>query len=212
MTDSEPLAERLVQAALEELRSHPAERVSLRRVAQSLAVSHQAPYVHFGEKRRFLAAVAGAGLHRAALAAAAAVAAAGDDPRERLHALADAYVAFIRDDPHVHDLAYGPLVAKADHPRLQEAAIASWSVLHDTIAACQPAGVDEAEVLRRCAATWGTVYGIARLAAMGQIPASVPADAHDLIHEAVDTLFDGWQAESAPNVRRRRGAASARGS
>jgi AcrR family transcriptional regulator len=212
MVDSEPLAERLVQAALEELRSQPAERVSLRRVAQRLDVSHQAPYVHFGEKRRFLAAVAGAGLHRAALRAAAAVAAAGDDPRERLHALAKAYIAFIHDDPHVHDLAYGSLVAKSDHPRLQQAAIASWNVLHDTVEACQPPGVDETEVLRRCAATWGTVYGIARLAAMDQIPPSVPADVEDLIHEAVDTLYDGWQAESTPNSRRRGSASGARGS
>jgi hypothetical protein len=30
-------------------------------VAQTVGVSHQAPYVHFGNKRRFLAAVAGMG-------------------------------------------------------------------------------------------------------------------------------------------------------
>jgi hypothetical protein len=48
------------------------ERLSLRRVAKTVGVSHQAPYVHFGDKRRFLAAVAGMGLQEAADEAAIA--------------------------------------------------------------------------------------------------------------------------------------------
>jgi hypothetical protein len=108
----------------------------------------------------------------------------------------EAYIAFIREQPHVHDLAYGPLVAKRDHPRLQGAAIAYWDLLHDTVAACQPADIGEPELLRRCAATWGTVYGIARLAALDQIPTSVPGDIDGLLHEALETLRLGWQASS----------------
>lgn len=198
VAEEEALDERLVGVALDMLRTEPAEQLSLRRVAQHVGVSHQAPYVHFGDKRTFLAAVAGAGLHQAAADAAALLLAAGEDPRRRLHALVDAYDGFIRDHPHVHDLAYGPLVAKADHPRLQDAAIAYWNLLHDTIAACQPAGIGEGEVLRRCAATWGTVYGMARLAALRQIPASVPDEQRDLLHEAVNMLYDGWQADRPP--------------
>jgi hypothetical protein len=82
----------------------------------------------------------GAGLQAAADRARATVAAAEPDQLARLHALADAYLAFIRDHPHVHDLAYGPAVAKSDHPLLQHAAIAYWDLLHDTVASCQPAG------------------------------------------------------------------------
>jgi AcrR family transcriptional regulator len=197
--DRAGLEERLITVALDLLRTEPAERLSLRRIAQQLTVSHQAPYVHFGDKRTFLAAVAGAGLQAAAEQAAAAVAAADRDPRSRLHALVDAYVAFIRNHPHVHDLAYGPLVAKADHPRLQQAAISYWDLLNATVAACQPAGTAQSEILRRCAAAWGTVYGIARLATLGQIPRSVPGDQRDLLHEAVDTLYHGWQADVRPS-------------
>jgi Tetracyclin repressor-like, C-terminal domain len=138
--------------------------------------------------------VAGAGLRQAAAAAAAELAAAGNDPLRRLHALVDAYVGFICDQPHLHDLAYGPLVAKADHPGLQAAAIAYLSLLHDTVAACQPPGTGEAEVLRRSAAAWGIVYGLARLATLSQIPASVPGDLRELLHGAVDTMYEGWQA------------------
>lgn len=194
--DGAGLEGRLVTVALELLRTEPAERLSLRRVAQHLGVSHQAPYVHFGDKRTFLAAVAGAGLQAAADQAAEAVAAAGADPRARLHALVDAYVGFIRDHPHVHDLAYGPLVSKADHPRLQQAAITYWDLLQAAVTAGQPPGTGEDEILRRCAAAWGTVYGIARLAALDQIPRSVPGDQRVLIHEAVNTLYDGWQTDA----------------
>lgn len=188
------LDERLVETALLMLTDQPAEHLSLRRVAEELGVSHQAPYVHFGNKRTFLAAVAGAGLQSAADQAVAALAVSGDDPVRRLHVLMAVYISFIRERPHVHDLAYGPLVNKPDHPRLQRAAIAYWNLLHDTVAACQPAGIPEPELLRRCAAAWGTVYGIARLGALGQIPRSVPGDIDSLLHEALDTLRLGWQA------------------
>lgn len=187
------LEERLLETALTSLRQQSPGRLSLRSIAQQLGVSHQAPYVHFRDKRSFLAAVAGVGLQRAADRAAAAVAAVGDDPARQLHALVDAYVEFIRDEPHVHDLAYGPLVAKADHPRLQQAAIAYWNLMHDIVAACQPPGTTEQQVLRRCVMGWGTVQGIARLAAHRQIPASVPGDIDGLLHEAVETLLHDWQ-------------------
>ncbi|HEX3199093.1 MAG TPA: TetR/AcrR family transcriptional regulator [Propionibacteriaceae bacterium] len=195
------LDELLVRTALDLLSDGPAEGISMRQVAQQLGVSHQAPYVHFGSKRRFLAAVAGAGLQQAAAKADAALAAAGDDPAERFHALIDAYISFMRERPHLHDLANGSLVAKADHPLLQRAAIDYWNLLHDTVAACQPDGTSEAETLRRCAAAWGTVYGIARLATLGQIPTSVPGDQHRLLHDAAETLYRGWQINDPAQTR-----------
>ena len=192
---TDPLDKRFVCAALEALTHTPAETLSLRRIAQDLGVSHQAPYVHFGSRRRFLAAVAGAGLQQAVEEAAAAVAAAGEDPVNRLRALARAYLAFIHTRPHVHDLAYGPSVAKRDHPTLQRAAAAYWAQLHNTVAACQPPDVGEDEVLRRSAAVWGAVYGIARLATFQQIPESVGANVDALVRNALDALVTGWQTQ-----------------
>lgn len=183
-------------ARLELLDDRPAQQLSLRDVADRLGVSHQAPYVHFATKRVFFAAVAGAGLERAARQAAASVDDAGDDPVARLHGLVAAYLAFARERSHVHDRAFGPLVAKADHPRLQLAAIDYWELLRRTVQACQPLGVTEQELLRRCVAVWGTVQGITRLDGYGQIPVSVPGEIDDLLHEAVDALLLGWGAAS----------------
>jgi len=190
----ESLGMRLVEESLALLRTAPVDQLSLRRVAEQVGVSHQAPYVHFGSKRRFLAAVAGVGLDRAAGAAEARVEAAGRVPIERLRALAEGYTEWVAAEPHVHDLDLALRIDKSEHPWLQAAAIRYWNLLHDTVEACQPPGVSEADVLRRCTVVWGTVYGISRLASLGQVPAAVPGDAGEHIRLALDALYAGWHA------------------
>ena len=185
---------RLVEVALHHLREAPVEQLSLRRVAQDVGVSHQAPYVHFGSKRGFLAAVAGVGSDRAAAAAEQRVAAAGNDPFDRLVALAQAYLDWVEHDPHVHDLDHVLHIDKSEHPWLQAAAIRYWNLLSDTVEACQPPDVGHPDVLRRCTIAWGVVYGIARLAALDQVPASVPGDAREHIRMALAALYAGWQS------------------
>lgn len=190
----ESLGMRLVEATLQMLRDAPVNELSLRRVAEQVGVSHQAPYVHFGSKRRFLAAVAGVGLDRAAAAAEQRVAAAGESPIARLQALGVAYTEWVALEPHVHDLDLALGITKNEHPWLQAAAIRYWNLLHDTVEACQPPGVSEPDVLRRCTIAWGVVYGISRLAALNQVPASVPGDANEHIGLALDALYAGWHA------------------
>lgn len=190
--DATSLQMRLVEVTLEMLRTAPVDQLSLRRVADQVGVSHQAPYVHFGSKRRFLAAVAGVGFDRAAAAAEAEVAAAGESPIARLRALARAYTEWAAREPHVHDLDLALRIDKSEHPWLQAAAIRYWNLLHDTVAACQPPGVSEADVLRRSTIAWGVVYGISRLAALDQVPAAVPGDANEHIGLALDALHSGW--------------------
>lgn len=188
------LGMRLVEATLHMLRAAPVDQLSLRRVAEEVGVSHQAPYVHFGSKRRFLAAVAGVGLDRAAGAAEMVVAAAGESPIARLQALGVAYTEWVALEPHLHDLDLALHIHKSEHPWLQAAAIRYWNLLHDTVQSCQPPGVSEADVLRRCTIAWGVVYGISRLAALDQVPASVPGDANEHIGLALDALYAGWHA------------------
>ena len=190
----ESLRMRLVETALEMLRTAPVDQLSLRRVAEHVGVSHQAPYVHFGSKRRFLAAVAGVGLDRAAAVAEAEVAAAGESPIARLRALARAYTEWVAHEPQVHDLDLALHIDKSEHPWLQAAAIRYWNLLHDTVEACQPPGVSEPDLLRRCAIAWGVVYGISRLAALDQVPAAVPGNASEHIGLALDALHAGWHA------------------
>jgi len=48
-------------------------------------------------------------------------------------------------------------------------------------------------VLRRSATALSTVYGIARLSTLHQLPASVPTDIDAIIRTALDALITGWQ-------------------
>jgi AcrR family transcriptional regulator len=187
---------RLVEATLAQLRLAPVEQLSLRRVAEQVGVSHQAPYIRFESKRRFLAAVAGIGLDRAATQAENRMVEAGPAPLDRLLALAEAYTDWVEHDPHVHDLDHVLRIDKSEHPWLQAAAIRYWTLLHDAVEACQPPGVSEDDVLRRCTIAWGVVYGVSRLAALDQVPASVPGDAREHIRLALGALYAGWQANS----------------
>lgn len=68
-----------------------------------------------------------------------------------------------------------------------------------TIATNQPPSVSDAEVLRRCATAWGTVYGIARLHAAHKIPSVVDAGRARLVHDAVDLLRNGWHTDAPRN-------------
>lgn len=120
--------------------------------------------------------------------------AAGDPPITKLRALGEAYADWVEHDPHVHDLDHVLRIDKSEHPWLQAPAIRYWNLLHDTVEACQPAGVSEGDVLRRCTIAWGVVYGISRLAALDQVPAAVPGDAREHIGSALDALYAGWHA------------------
>jgi AcrR family transcriptional regulator len=181
-----------VHAALLRLDAVAAERLSMRKLAAEIGVSHQAPYTHFRNRTHFLAAVAGTGLAAVAAEAREAVERAGDDPFERMLALADHYVSFIERRPHLFDLAYGPSIQMADHRALQAAASAYWTLLRECVGACQPVGVAEDEIQNRCEIAASTVYGIARMGAHHKIPQVVRASPRELVAAALQMLHASW--------------------
>lgn len=186
------LEAKLVLAALERLEAVSAEQLSMRKLAAAIGVSHQAPYTHFRNRRRFLAAVAGTGLASVAAEAREAVERAGADPFERMLALADHYVSFIQRRPHLFDLAYGPSIQMRDHRVLQAAAIAYWALLRECVGGCQPLGIVEDEIQNRCEIAASTVYGIARMGAHHKIPRGVPASPRELVAAALRMLHASW--------------------
>ena len=192
------LEAQLVDLALTRLATVPAERLSMRKLAAEIGVSHQAPYTHFRSRTRFLAAVAGTGLAAVASGAREAVGRAGTDPLERMLALADNYVTFIERQPHLFDLAYGPSIQMRDHRALQTAAIAYWTLLRDVVGACQPGNVSDDEIQNRCEIAASTVYGIARMGAHQKIPRIVGASPRELVAAALKTMNAGWNLPDEP--------------
>lgn len=192
------LEAQLVDLALTRLATVPAERLSMRKLAAEIGVSHQAPYTHFRSRTRFLAAVAGTGLAAVAAGAREAVGRAGTDPLERMLALADNYVTFIERQPHLFDLAYGPSIQMRDHRALQTAAIAYWTLLREVVGACQPGNVSDDEIQNRCEIAASTVYGIARMGAHQKIPRIVRASPRELVAAALRTMNAGWNLPDEP--------------
>lgn len=73
---------------------------SLRKLAATLEVSHNAPYRHFASREELILAIVkedAARFHEALAAGVAGI----DDPEERLYRLGEAYVFFFLDNPEV---------------------------------------------------------------------------------------------------------------
>ena len=88
---------RLVEAAVNALRTQPLESVSLRKLAQSIGVSHNAPYMHFADKEALWVAVSDHGFELLSAKVEAAIS-RNAHWKERLMAGCEAYVRFAMEN------------------------------------------------------------------------------------------------------------------
>jgi AcrR family transcriptional regulator len=106
----------IVGAALEVLSESQSTEFSLRELARRAGVSHNAPYKHFADKRELLAAVSAVGFELLAKRMAEATKDL-DSPRERLAAMARAYVCGGVSNPALYRLMFGGYLAGQDDGR-----------------------------------------------------------------------------------------------
>ena len=122
------LAEAMVEQALNAVREHGADHVSLRAIAQALDVSPSAAYNHFSDKDAVLVAVGRCGLaaldERMARVLAAHPGDSDEAARARFAGLGRAYVAFAVEEPNLFRLVFGPICAEAD---MGPVPTSSWS-------------------------------------------------------------------------------------
>jgi AcrR family transcriptional regulator len=188
----EALRRRLVAAALRTIEREGIEATSLRTVAANARVSRQAPYLCFPDKRAMWAAAAAAVLRRERRLWTRALGGASSKPLDRLIAIARAHARFAERHPQLHALAWGPYVAKADLPELQQEAIESFAVLRSTVGACLGEGAS-IERQRECSVVaWAAVKGLVDLWTNRQIPASIERSVDELVAEAMNALVSGW--------------------
>jgi AcrR family transcriptional regulator len=106
----------IVRAALDVLSESQSTEFSLRELARRAGVSHNAPYKHFADKRELLAAVSAVGFELLAKQMTDAMNEL-DSPRERLAAIARAYVCGGVDNPALYRLMFGGYLAGQDNGR-----------------------------------------------------------------------------------------------
>ncbi|NKJ73366.1 TetR family transcriptional regulator [Rhizobium leguminosarum bv. viciae] len=106
----------IVDAALDVLSESQTTEFSLRELARRAGVSHNAPYKHFADKRELLGAVSAVGFELLAKRMAEATKEL-DSPRERLTAMARAYVCGGVNNPALYRLMFGGYLAGQDERR-----------------------------------------------------------------------------------------------
>jgi AcrR family transcriptional regulator len=156
------------------------QALTLRAAARAAGVSHAAPTNHFGDLTGLLSELAAEGYTRFGAALAAAMEAAGDDPKARMRAMGRAYVAFARAHPGLFVLMFRSERLDAARPALRDAIEAARRALRDAAAARAPAWpVPRTRAVAQAAALWSLVHGFAVLLLDGRLDGmvgSLPAE------------------------------------
>ncbi|KAB2976805.1 TetR/AcrR family transcriptional regulator [Streptomyces sp. SS1-1] len=175
--------ERLIVATARELAEEQGwDAVTTRRLAERIEYSQPVLYSHFRGKREIIGAVAREGAAEMAVAVRAAVSTA-DGPRERVAALARAYLDFAEHNPAVYDALFdldGALAfAQEDTPgELKDA----FAALLETLGEVAGDGVHPALFTETF---WASLHGLATLTRARRLP---PEDTERRIELLVDRL------------------------
>ncbi|MFE7328557.1 TetR/AcrR family transcriptional regulator [Streptomyces sp. NPDC057565] len=175
--------ERLIVATARELAEQQGwDAVTTRRLAERIEYSQPVLYSHFRGKREIIGAVALEGAAEMA-AAVRAAASAANSPRERVAALARAYLDFAERNPAVYDALFqldgGLAYAQEDTPEPLKDAFAA---LMESLGEVAGDGVDPGlftEVF------WASLHGLATLTRAGRL---LPKDAEQRVELLVDRL------------------------
>ena len=107
------LKQALLDKALDHLRLHGPDKISLRALARDVGVSQTAPYRHFADKTALLAALAAEGFRRLYKVSHSDTA-ADDSAAEALQKSGKAYIYFALDNPELYRLMFGPMLSPDD--------------------------------------------------------------------------------------------------
>ena len=158
------------------------DAVTTRRLAERIEYSQPVLYSHFRGKREIIGAVALQGATEMAVAVRAA-AAAVDGPRERVAALAHAYLGFAARNPAVYDAIFqldgGLPYAQEDTPEPLKDAFAALLECLGEVAGDGVAPGLFTEVF------WASLHGVATLTRSGRLP---PEDTESRVELLVDRL------------------------
>ena len=175
--------ERLIVATARELAEQQGwDAVTTRRLAERIEYSQPVLYSHFRGKREIIGAVALEGAAELA-AAVRAEASRANSPRERVAALARAYLDFAEHNPAVYDALFqldgGLAYAQEDTPEPLKDAFAA---LLECLAEVAGDGVHPGMFTE---VFWAALHGLATLTRTGRL---LPEDAEPRVELLVDRL------------------------
>jgi len=161
----------LLQVAEDLLNREGVAALSLRQVAKSAGVSHSAPYRHFANKAKLLAALAQAGFERLEAAITKAASDNPDDPARQLLEAGIAYITLAVSHRETAQLMFGGMVdVNGSVPELKDAVDKAFQALTDIVATGQRAGLyRDADTKVLAIAAWSIAHGLAMLITGGHL-------------------------------------------
>ncbi|MFI6980937.1 TetR/AcrR family transcriptional regulator [Embleya sp. NPDC050154] len=180
MAREESLRERLIDVGVEVVTTDGISALGLREIARRAGVSHGAPRRYFATHHALLSAIARRGFADLRTRFEAAIA-AGASPRDRLAALARAYVGYALEQRGMFELMFRhDLLDSERHgseqPRLRESTLPLFEIIVGLITRCR---TEQEQDARRgdapsnagpvpspavtAAALWSNLHGIAQL-------------------------------------------------
>ena len=161
------LRRELMDAALRLVTEGGPDAFTVSEAAREAGVSSGAPYRHFADRRALLRAVSEEGHELHAEALEAALREAGDDPRQAIAALGEAEARFALRHPAYYRVMWAPEYRDPEDDAVTQEIEANQGRVEASLGSREAAAMLAAQ----CA-----IYGLARMAADGQLGADVDAD------------------------------------
>ncbi|HET8852708.1 MAG TPA: TetR/AcrR family transcriptional regulator [Ktedonobacteraceae bacterium] len=186
--------ETLIGIARELLEREGMEAISMRRLAQELAVQASSLYHHFADKSALMRAVAEQGLRELAQVLQRARDEAGSDPRQQILALGLAYRTWALHHPRLYRVLF------AGSPLDEQPSAVERAVPEPMLAAAAQL-VGEEHAVAATQAAWALVHGFVMLELAGQMRRGIPAEGFLLGMQAfVQGLSNTFTATAAKKV------------
>jgi AcrR family transcriptional regulator len=184
----------LVDAAVDMIREHGVQALTLRSVGAWVGVSRTALYRHFDDKAALLARVASEGFRRLHAALAKAIATASRRGADPLQAMAAAYVHFAAGNPSYYQVMFGGFLTDwSGYPDLIAHGDAAFNILVETIRGEQGRGkIGPGDPIELAEITWSLSHGIATLG-MARHLARTPIGIEELAVLGCQFLVDGMR-------------------
>ncbi|WP_055494055.1 TetR/AcrR family transcriptional regulator [Streptomyces sp. TP-A0356] len=185
------LRARLIDVGVALVATEGAQALTLREIARRAGVSHGAPRRYFPTHLELLSAIARRGFTDLATRAAEAVGEGVASPRERLTALAHAYLEFALTHRGMHELMFRHDLLESGHLGLRETSLPLFSQLVDLVGRARP----DADARLVAGSLLANLHGIAQLWSWGSLQLATGADdVMPLLRTALDAHL-GPEAE-----------------
>ncbi|MCL7426060.1 TetR/AcrR family transcriptional regulator [Streptomyces sp. YS415] len=192
MKESEAgLRDRLVDVGVELVAEEGVQALTLREIARRAGVSHGAPRRHFPTHLELLSAIARRGFADLADRAAGAVDEHPGGPRDRLAALADAYLRFAVDNPGMYELMFRHDLLNSGYLGLRDHSLPLFGRLVELVGRVRP-DVDARIV---GGALWANLHGVGQLWGWGSLQLAVGTDDFGRMVDSVLEVYLGPAGE-----------------